>query len=166
LEIIWTVVPSIILFILGVPRLELLYKFEGIFIKPDLIVKVVGHQWFWEYNFTEFGFGYDRFTEKSGVFRLCHVSDQLVLPFLSKVQLLVTRHDVIHSFALPSLAVKSDANPGRLNCVNFTCNYPGVQVGQCSELCGTLHSNMRIVVEFTSVALFKEWLLMKLVRLS
>jgi len=163
LEILWTITPAIILIILGAPRLELLYKFEGLFIKPDLIVKVIGHQWFWEYNFSELGLSYDSFTENNHSFRLAEVSDNLVLPFNTKIQLLVTRHDVIHSFALPNLAIKSDCNPGRLNAINLVCNFPRLQIGQCSELCGTLHSNISIVAEFTSVALFKAWLTNKLI---
>jgi len=162
LELIWTVFPALILICLGIPRLELLYKFEGIFLKPDLLVKVVAHQWFWEYNLREFGVRFDSFTEKNKIFRLAEVSEKLVLPFNTKIQLLITRHDVIHSFALPNLAIKSDANPGRLNLANLTCHYPRLQVGQCRELCGVLHSNIRIVVEFTSVSLFKEWLRSKI----
>jgi cytochrome c oxidase subunit 2 len=162
LEVIWTVFPALILIFLGVPRLELLYKLEGNFLKPDLIVKVIGHQWYWEYNFTEFDLSFDSFTTKNGIFRLAEVSEKLVLPFNTKIQLLVTRRDVIHSFSLPNLRVKSDATPGRLNLVNLICKFPSLQIGICSELCGTLHSNMSIVVEFTSVSLFKEWLSFKI----
>jgi len=162
LELLWTILPAVVLILLGLPRLELLYKHEGLFLNPDLTIKAVGHQWFWEYNLSEYGLRFDSFTEKSGILRLAEVSEKLVLPFNRKIQILVTRRDVIHSFALPGLAVKSDANPGRLNAVSLICNYPSLQIGQCSELCGRLHSNMSIVIEFTRISLFKEWLLTKI----
>jgi cytochrome c oxidase subunit 2 len=87
---------------------------------------------------------------------LGEVREKLVLPFNTKIQLLITRADVIHRFSLPNLSIKRDANVGRLNIVNVICKYPSHQIGFCRELCGALHSNMSIVVEFTSVSLFLE----------
>jgi len=103
------------------------------------------------------GVGFDSFTEKSGLFRLLGVRDSLVLPINMKTQLLITSHDVIHSFALPSLGVKVDANPGRLNSSQIECRRPGCYFGQCRELCGSLHSNIRINVEVVSALMFREW---------
>jgi len=162
LEMIWTIFPAVILVSLGIPSLQLLYALEGTFLHPDLVVKVMGNQWYWTYNFTEFDVNYDSFTTKNGIFRLGEVREKLILPFNTKIQLLITRADVIHRFSLPNLSIKRDANVGRLNIVNVICKYPSQQIGFCSELCGALHSNISIVVEFTSVSLFLEWLGIKI----
>jgi cytochrome c oxidase subunit 2 len=158
LEVVWTILPAIILIYLGLPSLELLYSSEAIFVRPSLVVKIIGHQWYWEYAIPELGVCFDRFTERRDFLRLSDVGDRLVLPLITNIQLLITSHDVIHSFALPRLALKADANPGRLNSIAVHSLLPGVYVGQCSELCGALHSNISIVLEFTSIALFIEYM--------
>lgn len=116
----------------------MLYHHETLFVQPSLIVKVVGHQWYWEYALPELDVCFDSFTERNEFFRLGDVRDRLVLPMLRNIQLLVTSHDVIHAFALPRLALKSDAVPGRLNSISITSVLPAVYVGQCSELCRSI----------------------------
>ena len=158
LEIAWTLFPGIILIWLGIPRLTMLYQQESLFSQPEIVVKVIGHQWYWEYNLPEININFDRITTKERrIFPLADVNERLVLPFHKPLLFLVSSRDVIHSFALPSLGVKADANPGRLNSINTLCEAPGWYVGQCSELCGSLHSNIAISFEFVNFKLFSIW---------
>ncbi len=158
LEIIWTVFPGFFLVWLGIPRLTILYNQERLFNQPEIVIKVIGHQWYWEYNLPEIDVNFDSITVKEAdIFPLADSRERLILPVHKTLLFLTSSNDVVHSFALPSLGVKADANPGRLNSINRTCNAPGWYIGQCRELCGRLHSNMTISFEFVEFKLFLVW---------
>lgn len=153
LEIVWTVSPIVVLVLLGFPSLKNLYIIESR-VFNILNLKVLGHQWYWEYSIPEVKFNIDCYPLiKSSLYRMGE-TETLVLPFLCKIRALITSQDVIHSWCLPSLGFKLDACPGRLNYFIFRSCSPSFIVGQCSELCGTFHSWMPIKLEFTSRNLF------------
>ena len=151
-ETVWTVVPGIILIFLAAPSLQLLYYLDEIN-NRFLTVKVTGHQWYWSYEYSDFtDFEYDSFIVPedeigAGEYRLLEVDHRLVIPCLADIQVLVTAADVLHSWSLPSLGIKVDAVPGRLNQLSLFCSRVGVYYGQCSEICGANHSFIPIVVE-------------------
>ena len=163
IEVVWTVVPGVILVFIGLPSLKLLYLMdEGV--EAGLTVKVVGHQWYWSYEYSDCGYGgigFDSYIVptadlESGGLRLLEVDNRLIIPIETEVRVLVTADDVLHSFAVPALSVKTDAIPGRLNQANFYIKRPGVYYGQCSEICGANHSFMPIVVEGVSLGKYVE----------
>ena len=157
LELIWTVIPMVFLVFIALPSLYLLYMTEDVS-RYGLSVKVVGHQWYWEYeyfnllgdvSFNSYILSAD-ISESNGEYRLLDVDNRLCLPYMLGSILIVTSRDVLHSWTVPSLGVKTDAIPGRLNYLNLLPNQYGIFYGQCSELCGTNHSFIPIVVEVTS----------------
>jgi len=158
LEFIWTIFPMVILLFIAFPSLYLLYLIEE-FSSPSLRVKVVGHQWYWEYQFTNSWFNhafdsYIVYSKPSGSFALFYaldVDNRLVLPTLSSILFLVTSADVLHSWTVPALGIKVDACPGRLNYLSSFSSYSGVYYGQCSEICGSNHRLMPIVLEFVPI---------------
>jgi len=158
LEVIWTIIPIIILIFIAYPSLFYLYLFD-LSINPTVLTKVFGAQWYWIYeNFDSIeGNSYRSYPLrdlellkgkkwKIG-WRLLETDTRLVLPFLTEIQCLTTSLDVIHSFSLPTLGIKIDAIPGRLNSVFFQINSPGIYYGQCAEICGTGHSFIPICIE-------------------
>ena len=154
LEFVWTVLPIVILLFIAFPSLYLLYLMEE-FSSPSLSVKVVGHQWYWEYQFSNswLSHSFDSYIvySKSNSLPLFHaldVDNRLVLPTLSSILFLVTSADVLHSWTVPVLGIKADACPGRLNYLSSITSYSGVYYGQCSEICGSNHSLIPIVLEF------------------
>lgn len=162
IEIIWTVLPALILIILALPSLRLLYLIDET-TEPSLTVKALGHQWYWSYEYSDFNeLSFDSYIinindlADSG-FRLLEVDNRVILPFLTEVRLLVTAADVIHSWTVPALGVKADAIPGRLNQLNLLFNRPGVFYGQCSEICGANHSFIPISVEAIKPFDFLSW---------
>lgn len=164
IETIWTILPGIILLFLALPSLRLLYLLDEI-LDCRLTIKTVGHQWYWSYEYSDFlNLEFDSYmlpTEElgPGEFRLLDVDNRMVVPTETSVRLLITSADVIHSWAVPSLGIKTDAIPGRLNQTRFFIKYPGVYYGQCSEICGANHSFMPIVLEAVSMKDFTSWLL-------
>lgn len=154
-----------ILIFLGWPRIQLLYNLENSSSENNLTLKVIGHQWYWTYNYRNFeNFEFDSFIVlenelNKGGFRLLEVDNNVILPFNNFIRILVISADVLHSWALPSLGLKLDANPGRLNQTFIYSLYPGSFYGQCSELCGVNHRFIPINVEFVNLTLFKNWLL-------
>lgn len=148
LEIIWTIFPASILIFLGIPSISLLYSSEKECINFNL--KVVGHQWYWEYSFPEIDILLNVQTIPLYYVEFYRIleSDLLVLPFLCPIQGLITSQDVLHSWSLNTLGFKFDACPGRLNYFTFERSFPGILTGQCRELCGSLHSWIPIYVEF------------------
>jgi cytochrome c oxidase subunit 2 len=157
LEIVWTLVPAVILLVIAMPSFTLLYSMEEI-IDPSLTLKVVGHQWYWEYEYSDFvdsvgeNFAMDSYMVAQddltpGALRLLEVDNRVTLPVKTHLRVLVTSADVLHSWAVPSFGVKVDACPGRLNQVSIFIDRPGVFYGQCSEICGVGHGFMPIVVE-------------------
>nr|QKV49091.1 cytochrome c oxidase subunit II [Proales similis] len=153
LETIWTVIPMVILLFMAFPSLYLLYLMED-YSNPSLTVKVVGHQWYWEYQYTNswFNYTFDSYMvydkPNSSLFYSLDVDNRLVLPTLTNILFLITSADVLHSWTVPSLGIKADAVPGRLNYLSTVTPYSGVYYGQCSEICGSNHSFMPIVLEF------------------
>nr|AND46652.1 cytochrome c oxidase subunit 2 [Anopheles cruzii]AND46665.1 cytochrome c oxidase subunit 2 [Anopheles cruzii]AND46678.1 cytochrome c oxidase subunit 2 [Anopheles cruzii]AND46717.1 cytochrome c oxidase subunit 2 [Anopheles cruzii] len=164
IEIIWTVLPAIILMFIAFPSLRLLYLMDEIN-TPSLTLKSVGHQWYWSYEYSDFlNLEFDSYMiptnelEMSG-FRLLDVDNRIILPMNNQIRVLVTATDVLHSWTIPSLGVKVDATPGRLNQLNFLMNRPGLFFGQCSEICGANHSFMPIVIESVPMNYFIKWII-------
>ncbi len=162
IEILWTIVPVIILAAIAVPSFRLLFV-ELDVPHPDLTVKAVGKQWFWSYSYPDNGnFEFDSLMVadqdlKPGQPRLLAVDNEMVVPVNKVVHVLVTGADVIHSFAVPSFGIRIDAIPGRLNETWFKATTKGMFYGQCSELCGRDHAFMPIVVHVVSEADFTAW---------
>nr|QHQ98549.1 cytochrome oxidase subunit 2 [Parasitus wangdunqingi] len=161
IETIWTVLPAIMLIFIALPSLRLLYLMEESF-EPSMTIKVIGHQWYWSYEYADFNLNFDSFMIPQSEmdlnsFRLLDVDNRLVIPFNVNTRLLVTSADVIHAWTVPSLGVKVDAVPGRLNQLSTIANRPGLFFGQCSEICGANHSFMPIALEVTSINNFMNW---------
>nr|YP_010934970.1 cytochrome c oxidase subunit II [Provanna clathrata]WKW52618.1 cytochrome c oxidase subunit II [Provanna clathrata] len=162
IETIWTIIPAVILVFLALPSLRLLYLLDEVG-DCGVTVKTVGHQWYWSYEYSDFlDIEFDSYMVPTddlefGDFRLLEVDHRVVLPTQTDVRVLVTSADVIHSWAIPSLGIKADAIPGRLNQISFYVKYPGVFYGQCSEICGANHSFMPIVLEAIPLKNFMEW---------
>lgn len=162
LEVVWTIVPVIVLVVIAIPSLKLLYH-SGRTPQADLTLKVTGHQWYWTYNYPDQGdFSFDSIPIpegdlKPGQPRLLAVDNPVVVPVGATVQVLVNSDDVIHSWAVPSLGLKKDATPGRTNETWFRADVPGVFYGMCSELCGVNHYFMPIEVHALPKAEFDAW---------
>ena len=171
IEIIWTVIPSLILIVVALPSFALLYSIDEI-IDPALTIKCIGHQWYWSYEYSDFEskFGAINFDSymiaedelELGELRLLEVDNRIVLPINTHVRILVTAADVLHSWAVPSLGIKVDACTGRLNQTSVFILRSGVFYGQCSEICGSAHGNMPIVVEAVSIDKYIAWLAEKI----
>nr|AFG29096.1 cytochrome c oxidase subunit II [Elgiva connexa] len=163
IEIIWTIIPAIVLLFIALPSLRLLYLLDEIN-SPSITLKSIGHQWYWSYEYSDFlNIEFDSYMIPtidlpSDGFRLLDVDNRVVLPMNSQIRILVTASDVIHSWTVPSLGVKVDGTPGRLNQTNFLMNRPGLFYGQCSEICGSNHSFMPIVIESVPVNIFIKWI--------
>nr|YP_010704175.1 cytochrome c oxidase subunit II [Julodis variolaris]WCO87681.1 cytochrome c oxidase subunit II [Julodis variolaris] len=162
IELIWTIIPAVTLIFIAFPSLQLLYLIDEIN-NPLITVKAIGHQWYWSYEYSDFkNFEFDSYMLPNNSlqpfnFRLLDVDNRMALPFNSQIRILVTAADVIHSWTVPSLGVKVDATPGRLNQVSFNINRPGLLYGQCSEICGANHSFMPIVMESINTKSFINW---------
>nr|QTJ25285.1 cytochrome c oxidase subunit II [Passer montanus saturatus] len=162
IELVWTILPAMVLVMLALPSLRILYMMDEIN-EPDLTLKAIGHQWYWTYEYTDLkDLTFDSYMVPTtdlplGHFRLLEVDHRVIVPMSSSVRVIVTADDVLHSWAVPSLGVKTDAIPGRLNQTSFLASRPGVFYGQCSEICGANHSFMPIVVESTPLANFESW---------
>uniref|UniRef100_A0A894JJ57 Cytochrome c oxidase subunit 2 n=1 Tax=Gymnotus cuia TaxID=2722916 RepID=A0A894JJ57_9TELE len=162
IEIIWTVLPAVILIMIALPSLRILYLMDEIN-DPHLTVKAIGHQWYWSYEYTDYeNLSFDSYMVPTqdltpGQFRLLETDHRMVIPMHSPIRVLVSAEDVLHSWAVPSLGVKMDAVPGRLNQASLTTSRPGIFYGQCSEICGANHSFMPIVVEAVPLSHFESW---------
>ena len=162
LEVVWTVVPVIILLVIAVPSFRLLYFTDRVE-DADMTLKAIGHQWYWSYEYPDHGdFTFDALMLEDdeleeGQPRLLATDEAVVLPVGAKIRLLTTADDVIHSWAIPALGVKMDSVPGRVNETWFQINREGMYYGQCSELCGTLHGFMPIMIEAVSQEDFDAW---------
>nr|YP_636974.1 cytochrome c oxidase subunit II [Aspasma minima]BAC23790.1 cytochrome c oxidase subunit II [Aspasma minima] len=162
IEIIWTLLPAIILVLIALPSLRILYLMDEVN-DPHLTIKAVGHQWYWSYEYTDFqDLTFDSYMIPTqdlnpGQFRLLETDLRMVVPTEAPIRMLVSAEDVLHSWAVPSLGVKMDAVPGRLNQIAFITSRPGVFYGQCSEICGANHSFMPIVVEAIQLKHFEDW---------
>lgn len=166
-EVVWTVVPALILIVIAFPSFRLLAnQYDPP--KADLTIKAIGHQWYWEYEYPDQGgFTFDSImltneeAAKRGTPKLLDVDNRLVVPVGATVKILTTAADVIHSFAMPAFYVKMDAVPGRINETWFKVDKPGLYFGQCSELCGTKHAYMPIAIEVLPKAQFDAWVAAK-----
>ena len=172
LEIIWTVTPSFILMIIALPSFALLYSMDEV-IDPALTVKAIGHQWYWTYEYSDYttpehqSVVFDSYMIPEddlelGQLRLLEVDHRVVLPVHTHVRMIITAADVLHSWAVPSLGVKCDAVPGRLNQISLFLKREGVFYGQCSEICGVNHGFMPIVVEGVRLEDYISWISNKL----
>nr|YP_009746378.1 cytochrome c oxidase subunit II [Chrysaora pacifica]QIH96587.1 cytochrome c oxidase subunit 2 [Chrysaora pacifica] len=165
IEIVWTLIPAVILVFIAFPSLRLLYLMDEI-MEPAITIKVVGHQWYWSYEYSDYdseNLEFDSYMVPTpdlidGDNRLLEVDNCLVIPIETHVRVLITGADVIHSFAIPALGIKADAIPGRLNQTNMFLKRSGLFYGQCSEICGTNHSFMPIVVRGVSLDKFVNWI--------
>jgi cytochrome c oxidase subunit 2 len=161
LEVAWTVIPLLIVFVFSVYNLRTLHH-EEIQEKYDMTIKIVGHQWYWTYEYPGEKIKFDSYMKKDdelvdGDKRLLTVDNPIFVPKGKNVKIIVTAEDVIHSWAIPAFGVKKDAVPGRLNETWFRADETGVFYGQCSELCGLLHGFMPIEVHVVSDEDFATW---------
>jgi cytochrome c oxidase subunit 2 len=176
LEIIWTIIPAITLLVIAIPSFTLLYSLDEL-IDPVVTLKIVGHQWYWSYEYSDYAtleggesLNFDSYLINTddltfGSFRLLEVDNRVILPVSTHIRLLITAADVLHSWAVPSFGIKVDACPGRLSQASLFLKREGVYYGQCSEICGVNHGFMPIVVKSVSVETFIEWISAKLENL-
>jgi cytochrome c oxidase subunit 2 len=166
LELVWTIIPGIILIQLALPSLLILYYLEETEEKYNITLKTIGHQWYWSYEFPQCAFPplidttFDsyilkRSSEPSDTFRLLETDNVVNLPFLLRTRILLSRADVLHAWTIPALGVKADAIPGRINQIYINSFTPGVFFGQCSEICGANHRFIPIILQFLN---FKDWI--------
>lgn len=168
IEIIWTILPAVVLLIIGFPSFILLYMNDEV-VSPTITIKVIGMQWYWKYEYTDFLTPFKGLTIEfdsyvipdelleDGQLRLLDTDTTVMIPTDTHTRFIVTSGDVIHDFAVPSLGLKIDATPGRLNQVSALIQRPGVFYGMCSELCGVAHSAMPIKIEAVSLAEWLNW---------
>jgi len=168
IELIWTITPALILVLIAFPSFKLLYLMDEV-TDPSLSVLAEGHQWYWSYEYPDFLNSDGDFIEfdsylvpesdlEKGALRMLEVDNRVIIPEITHTRFIVTAADVIHSFAIPALGIKCDAYPGRLNQFSILINRVGTFYGQCSEICGILHSSMPIVVQSVSIEKFLSWL--------
>ena len=174
IEIVWTILPALILMVIAVPSFALLYSVDEL-TDPALTVKIVGHQWYWTYEYSDYSV--DDLGEETlefdsymlpedelqrGHLRLLEVDNRMVLPVDTHIRLIVTAADVLHCWTVPSFSVKMDACPGRLNQASLFIQRQGVFSGQCSEICGINHGFMPIAVEALPLEDYVAWVSAKL----
>nr|WRY71161.1 cytochrome c oxidase subunit 2 [Dermacentor reticulatus]WRY71174.1 cytochrome c oxidase subunit 2 [Dermacentor reticulatus] len=162
IEIIWTIIPAITLIFIAIPSLHLLYLTDEMF-NSQISIKVLGHQWYWSYEYSDFNKEFDSFMIPEmemnvNSMRLLETDNNLVIPVNTNIKFLISSTDVIHSWTVPSLGLKMDAVPGRLNQCFSSSNRPGMYFGQCSEICGANHSFMPISMEITSMKNFMNFI--------
>lgn len=168
IELIWTITPALVLVAIAFPSFKLLYLMDEV-IDPAMTIKALGHQWYWSYEYSDFvnengeSIEFDSYMVpeaelESGQLRLLEVDNRVVVPVGTHIRFIVTGADVIHSFAVPSLGLKIDSIPGRLNQTSTLIEREGVYYGQCSELCGVWHGFMPIVIEAVSLEKYLAWL--------
>lgn len=161
IETTWTVIPICILTFLAVPSLQTLYLSEE-YTTPSLSIKIVGHQWYWTYEYSDFPSAeFNSFITPKiylGSFRLLDVDNRIIIPCYTFIRLLITSVDVIHSWSVPALGLKIDSIPGRINQTILFVYRPGLYFGQCSEICGINHRFIPIVIERTCPIWFQSWL--------
>ena len=168
LEIVWTIIPALVLIVIAIPSFALLYSMDEV-IDPIITLKVIGHQWYWSYEYSDnfissnesLAFESYMIQEEDlekGQFRLLEVDNRVVVPINTHIRVIITSSDVLHCWAIPSLGIKLDACPGRLNQTSMFIKREGVFYGQCSEICGINHGFMPIVVESVSLVDYLFWL--------
>nr|WAX04113.1 cytochrome c oxidase subunit 2 [Polysiphonia sp.] len=171
IEIFWTTTPALILLIIAIPSFSLLYAMDEI-VSPTITIKALGHQWYWSYEYSDYmtkayepiNFDSYMITEEDlveGQLRLLEVDNRMVIPIQTHVRIIVSAADVLHSWAIPSLGIKCDAIPGRLNQASIFIKREGLYYGQCSEICGVNHGFMPIVIEAINLKNYITWLASK-----
>nr|YP_010586487.1 cytochrome c oxidase subunit II [Pseudoneureclipsis sibuyana]UZZ44288.1 cytochrome c oxidase subunit II [Pseudoneureclipsis sibuyana] len=161
MEMIWTILPSLLLIHIALPSIQLLYLMDETNL-PAMTIKMIGHQWYWSYEYSDFNkIEFDSYIKPYSMnnFRLLEVDNSTTIPMKMQIRSLISSDDVIHAWTVPAMGVKTDAMPGRLNQINFMTKQPGVFFGQCSEICGTNHSFMPISVESISLKSFNKWIM-------
>ncbi len=167
-ELIWTITPALILILIAFPSFKLLYLMDEV-IDPSLVIYAEGHQWYWSYQYPDFTNTEEDTIEfdsyiipesdlEKGRLRMLEVDNRVIIPELTHTRFVVSAADVIHSYACPSLGIKCDGYPGRLNQSSVYLNREGTYFGQCSELCGILHSSMPISIQSVGLTKFLYWL--------
>jgi len=165
IEVIWTITPALILITIALPSFKLLYLMDEI-LDPTITIKAIGRQWYWEYEYSDYispELSFESYmiptdTLEEGQLRLLEVDNRLILPSDTSIRVIVTAADVLHSWGVPSLGVKMDCVPGRLNQTSIYVKRNGVYYGQCSELCGVQHGFMPIVIEVVNINDYINWL--------
>jgi cytochrome c oxidase subunit 2 len=162
LEVVWTVIPCLILVVIAVPSFKLLYKQEVI-PKADVTIKAIGYQWYWGYEYPDEKIAFESVMIESknlkpGQLRLLSTDTKIVIPVNKVVKVLITSNDVNHAWTVPAFGVKKDAIPGKVNQIWFNVEKEGVYYGQCSELCGIKHAFMPIEVHVVSDEKYAAWL--------
>ena len=165
IELIWTILPGVVLVIIAIPSLKLLYSIDEV-VRPDVTLKAIGSQWFWTYQINDIeglDISFDSYTKTEddlspGELRLLDVDNRVLLPIHTPIRVLVTANDVIHSFGVPSLGVKIDAIPGRINHASIYLLRPSTYYGNCFELCGAGHERMSIVIDGVDTPTYLSWL--------
>nr|AOY36475.1 cytochrome c oxidase subunit 2 [Chrysis fulgida] len=161
IEVIWTIFPMLILLFLAIPSLQILYFIDEVY-EPSFTIKVMGHQWYWSYEYSDFmNLQFDSYMKtnnEEGEFRLLDVDNNIIIPLKENIRFLISSDDVIHSWTVPCIGIKIDAVPGRINQAMIYMKRVGLFYGQCSEICGVNHSFMPIVLESTKLYNFLEWI--------
>jgi len=162
IEVLWTLIPCLILIVMAVPSFKILYSQDTI-PKADVTIKAIGYQWYWGYEYPDENIIFDSYMVedkdlKQDQPRLLAVDNEVVVPVNKVVKVLITANDVLHAWALPAFGVKRDAVPGRVNETWFKSDRVGTFYGQCSELCGIKHAFMPITVKVVTDEEYKEWL--------
>jgi len=163
IEIIWTITPALILIAVALPSFKLLYLMDEI-VEPTITIKGIGRQWYWEYEYSDYSektfesYMIQEDSLEEGQLRLLEVDNRVVLPVETSVRVILTAADVLHAWAIPSLGVKLDCVPGRLNQTSLYIKRTGVYYGQCSELCGVQHGFMPIVIQVVNINDYLNWL--------
>ena len=163
LEVVWTIVPCLILLLIAGPSYRVLSMSESVPTNCDLTLKVVAHQWYWSYSYPDHSIDYDSYIKddnslQPGDKRLLSVDRPIYIPINTNVRIIITSDDVIHSWGVPSFGVKKDAVPGRLNETWVNIKVPGTYYGQCYELCGKGHGFMPIEVRAVEPSVFEKWI--------
>lgn len=167
IEIVWTLIPALTLVMIAIPSFALLYSVDEAS-DPALTIKVIGHQWYWSYEYSDYvkedgsSIAFDSYMLPDdelveGQLRLLEVDNRIAMPIDTHVRLIVTAADVLHCWTIPSFGVKLDACPGRLNQASLFITRPGVFFGQCSEICGVNHGFMPIAVEAMTLDDYVAW---------
>jgi len=168
IELIWTITPALILILIAFPSFKLLYIMDDV-TDPNMTIKVEGHQWYWSYEYADFINDDDEFISfdaylvneaelENGSLRMLEVDNRVILPELTHTRFNISATDVIHSLACPALGIKCDAYPFKTNQISVYSNREGTYFGQCSEICGILHSSMPVVIQSVSLEKFLIWL--------
>jgi len=163
IELIWTIIPAALLIIIAIPSLKILYLLEELN-KPLITFKAIGHQWYWSYEYSDFkkiefeSYMKQRNNIEDREYRLLETDNKIILPYNIKTRVLVTSSDVIHSWTIPTLGVKVDGSPGRINQRKIIIIRPGIFYGQCSEICGTNHRFIPIIIESINIKYFINWI--------